>query len=577
MIEVREDWTVHFPYSPRAVAGIKRVGGAKFVPKDKGGPHWTVPPTLDSYKLLREQFGRDIDFAKPVMQELKRARRRQKYLQKLAAADDGELELLPELNPELYEFIAARPYQKADIKFMAEAANPLNFNEPGTGKTVETLGAIYESGLDTAPTLVIAPLTALGPTWRTSIHRWVPGTPVLARSPGEGHTAAHVRFELQQVMGEDQPYYLVLNPEAIKQRKDGTSMFPEVYDIQWGTVVIDEFHRMGLGNPKTLFTKSIKKLKADKKILLSGTPIGGRPLKLFYALNFLYPELFTSKWTFANNWLQIFNNGYGQEIGDVLTWRRDEFNEMTSEYMVRRIKTEIMEWLPAKQYIDVYVEMEGEQAKQYDEWEANTELEIEEEHLSATSILAVYTRLRQFASARQDVEYLPDETFTLTPTEDSCKLPALEEILAERGILDSEGTDKVVVFSQFTRMINMVSDWLSAKGVDHGVITGQVKVDQREEYVDDFQDPAGIRVMLMNTQAGGVSITLDAADTVVFLDETWNPDDQTQAEDRVHRGTKTSQVNVYRIRTEGTIEERIAKGNLTKESINERVLNFRSA
>lgn len=79
----------------------------------------------------------------------------------------------------------------------------------------------------------------------------------------------------------------------------------------------------------------------------------------------------------------------------------------------------------------------------------------------------------------------------------------------------------------------------------------------------------------MNTNAGGVAITLDRADTVIFLDETWNPDDQTQAEDRAHRGSKDRQVTVYRLISKGTIEEQIYKGNITKESINQRVLNNR--
>jgi len=578
-IEVHEDWTVHFPYDPRAVAGIKRIGGAKFVPKEKGGPHWKLPPTLESHARLREEFGRDVNFNPKTIAMLKERRKRQKHLQDLASADTGKLEMLPELNPELYDFVRTRGYQLADIKFMAEAPSPMNFNQPGTGKTVETLGAIYESGLDLAPTLVIAPLTALGPTWRTSIARWCPSTPIVSPRPSEGYTAAHVSSDIAALAVAGQPCYVVLNPEVVKLRKDGSCKYPEIYDVEWGTVVIDEFHRMGLNNPNTLFYKSVKKLKADKRVLLSGTPIGGKPLKFYYALHYLYPELFTSKWSFANNWLQIFSNGYGQEIGDVLSYRRDDFNEMMSEYMVRRVKSNIMKWLPEKQYIEQWVELEGKQKKQYDEWEANTEILIEEERLSATSILAVYTRLRQFAGAEQTVEVdllSMDDRITLQPTENSAKLPVLEEILGERGLFDNEGTEKVVVFSQFTTIVDMVEGWLTAKGVRVGKITGAVPVGERDVLVEEFQDPNGtLRLMLMNTQAGGVSITLDEADTVVFLDETWNPDDQEQAEDRVHRGTKTSQVMVYKILAKDTVEERIFKGNLTKERINTRVLNFR--
>jgi len=566
-------WDARFSYHPGVIAAVKRIGGARFVAADKGGPLWRLPATLETFERLAEEFDlREIEIDKAIIKWATREIKQATLLRNLSNATSAKLTTLPDLNPALHEFVSSRPYQLADIMFMAESPNPLNFNQPGTGKTVETIGAVYEAGLDQGPVLVIAPLGALTPTWGDSLATWATGVPVATSSAAGGHTGTSMLSALR-LAAEGEPVWVLMNPEQVKQRKDGTCPYPAICKIEWNCIVIDEFHRMGLSNNKTLFYQSIKKLKARKKILLSGTPIGGKPIKLWGALNFLYPDRFTSKWAFAENWLSIHDNGYGKDIGDVKKHRREEFNLMMAQYSVRRLKVDIMQWLPPKQYVYLWPEMTKKQAAQYQQWEANTEIEIEEEQLDALSILAVYTRLRQFANAVQTIEYLPDETFRLKPTDESCKLPVLWEILDDRAVLDPDGTEKIVVFSQFTQFVNVVATWLRARGVEVGVITGETKVADRNALVRRFQTDPSLRVMLMNTQAGGVSITLDKADTVVFLDETWNPDDQEQAEDRVHRGTKTSQVTVYKIFAKDTIDERIYKGNLSKDRINQRILN----
>src|SRR5690606_8281759 len=110
----------------------------------------------------------------------------------------------------------------------------------------------------------------------------------------------------------------------------------------------------------------------------------------------------------------------------------------------------------------------------------------------------------------------------------------------------------VIVFSQFTQVIDMVEGWLLKQGVHCAKITGKVKGKDRTKAVNDFQS-GKVHVMLMNTNAGGVAITLDRADTVVFLDQTWNPDDEEQAVGRAHRGSKDRQVMAYRILAKDTI------------------------
>ena len=579
-IQLSEDskyWECIFEYRPDWVTAIKKIGGAKFVPKDKGGPKWRIPATVDSHLSVGEYFhAEDLQWEPSILEEIADRKRKSALLKSMSTAETAELQMLPELNPKLHAWVSTRGYQLADIAYMAAAPNPLNTNQPGTGKTVETIASIYEAGLEQGPVLVVAPATSLYSVWATEVRKWVAeDVPVVTvGQPGAARKRAINDILVTARKGD--PCWVIVNPEAIKLNASGGSPFPELYKVSWNVVVLDEFHRMGLSNNKTLAYKSLKKIKADKRIALSGTPMGGAPIKLWAVLNFLYPEEFSSKWAFAGNWLTVFDNGFGKVIGDVKKHRREEFSEMMNEYSVRRLKKDIMQWLPNKQYVERWVELSGAQKKQYDEWELNGEIEIENESIDAITILAMYTRMRQFAISKQTVEVINEESFRIKPTEDSAKLPALWEILADRGIGDGSGPagDPVIVFSQFTQVIDMVEAWLRKKGVPTRKITGHVTGPERATAIEEFQSGA-VDVMLMNTNAGGVAITLDRSNTVVFLDETWNPDDQEQAEDRAHRGNKTSQVIVYKILAKDTVDERIHSGNLSKESINQRVLDHR--
>lgn len=596
----RKLW-LKFEYNPYTVGTVKKIPSATYVPPDKGGPAWAISNTADAVAELLKLLGDQVFIPNSLKTEWKKNARRSKRLQDLSGADAAELKYLDDANPALYDFVTTRDYQTADIAFMAAADNCFNLNEPGTGKTVEAIATVFESVLDDGPVLVIAPLTALDATWLDSLDLWLPGMPGWGTHPAvrdtsystvptdpEGNpvpqpqavSAGPAGTDRRRVVGSalqrclaGEPLWLIVNPECVRKNKDGVAPFPGIFEVDWNCVIIDEFHKMGVGEKSTLFSKSVRQLRTDKIMLMSGTPMGGKPSKLWAPLNLLYPDRFPGYWQFVDKWITVVEKGGFKTMSDVKPWLQDEFNEMLGEYMVRRQKKDIMKWLPEKQYVDVWVRLDGPQQKQYLEWEANSEIMIEEELVDAVSILAVYTRLRQFANCQQTVEG-EGEDLKLVPHGHSAKYGMLVELLEELGINNPDGTEQVVIFSQFTQYINYLAKRLRKDKYDLRVITGETKQQERKPYVDEFQ--AGkVRVMLMNTNAGGVSITLDRADNVIFLDETWNPDDQEQAEDRCHRGVKTSQVTVYRILAKDTVDEYIKKGNITKDSINDRVLNAR--
>jgi SNF2 family DNA or RNA helicase len=159
----------------------------------------------------------------------------------------------------------------------------------------------------------------------------------------------------------------------------------------------------------------------------------------------------------------------------------------------------------------------------------------------------------------------------------------LDEHLEELGITEggraAGSNEKVVVFSQFVAVIRMLRHHLESKDIRIGEISGRVSAAQRNETVKEFQDTAGdMNVILVSTTAGGVSIELDAADEVVFLDETWSHADMEQAEDRVHRANRgrTKQVNVYKLRTDHTVETEIVMPKvINKRDVSNLILDVR--
>jgi SNF2 family DNA or RNA helicase len=553
---------VEFGYNPIAIDAIKQISGRKFVPKDRGGPHWTIPANMRNARRLRDIFGEQLRLTDEAKAWGRNARNAEEKLLSVAGADDAQLERLPTLAPDLFGLVSTRTYQRADISFLAQTS-ALNANQPGLGKTVETLGGIIEAGMLDGPHLVIAPLTSLDTVWSYELRRFQPHV-VLVAGGADRHTSLRIAADSYK---NGIPFWLVTNFDTLRG-KDGEWLT----EVDWTSVTIDEFHKAGLSNSKTKFSTRAFKLKAKRRYCLSGTPVGGKPIKLWSALHFLDPHSFSNKWNWAKEWLVTSNNGFGWDIRGIQEGKEDAFYQTLRPYMVRRTKDEVAPDLPPKTYVDVWCDMTKKQAKFYDAMATRYEIQIDEEHLSATNILALYTRLKQFADARCDII-----AGNVAPTTDSGKLPALLDRLAERGIDpdDPTGDAQAVVASQFKSVANMVARYLEECGIPVVLISGDVKPKDRTEIVRSFQEKDGPRVMVIVTTAGGVAITLDQADSIHILDETWTPDDQEQLEDRIHRVSRVHNVTVYKYRSNNSIEQYIAGVNFDKAMINRNILELR--
>jgi hypothetical protein len=371
---------------------------------------------------------------------------------------------------------------------------------------------------------------------------------------------------------------------------------PHLHSIAWSAIIADETHKwlintrgkaasqVGYG-----FTR-LRVVEDGPMYALTGTPLKGKKWNLFGTLNWLWPKTYTSKWRWIGSYFKVEKEVVwaGRQRGNIETmkvtgeWASDKaeasFFRSLSSIMIRRTKDELRAinpaWMPPeKQYHDVWVDLEPGQKMHYRQMEKDAAAVLDGGRLTATGVLAELTRLKQFAAS--DGVLVNGE---FKPTLPSGKFNWLLQFLEERGIEPegdlSDDVRKVVVASQFTRLINLWSNELQAKGIRCYMLTGETKDKDRADIVERFQSEDDVRVFLINTNAGGVSITLDAADDIVLMDETWTPDDMEQVEDRVHRASNvTHQVDVWYVRTNGTVEEAIAKVNVNKAQSNHVVLD----
>lgn len=620
---------VIFAFDREDVERIKSVSGRNFVSRQEGhgSAYWTVPADMTTCRHLRELFGKRLELGPELRSWAAREVETERNLGSLAAAETATLTLLPQRLPKLYEAIHTGPlgrgmtpaeraesvrtqpasYQAADVAFMAQAITGCgNFNHMGLGKTLELIAAIFEAGNDDGPNLVLAKRSTLRTVWETELTLWQ-DLPVYVATGHRSEREVIIK-EACAKAANGEPLWLVVNPEMVSFTHDEmnhardhcvkatpahersgkacrcpwkkfphlhySASYPDLFGPVWNTITFDECHASAIGNTKALKTAGVRSLSAKMKYALTGTPMGGRPLKLFGILQWLRPDVFTSKWTWADRYLVIEENSYGKQINDKLREGvEDAFHESLIPYVLRRTKDECLKWLPPKQYVNIWAEMTPKQAEQYKEWDALSEIKIDEEQLYGTSILAEYTRLRQFACARMTIRKADGK---LIPTTDSGKLEHVERILTELGIMGEDiGDEQCVIFSQWTEVVEMLSNWLNDHHVANVMLTGKTSDDERQRLQQEFQSGDGPRVLIGNVKAGGVGINLDKASTVIFFDETWNPDDSEQAEDRCHRASRIHQVTIYYIRTKGTIEEDVFDDITGKQMTNYTILDER--
>lgn len=616
--------------------------------------YWTVPLSFTNLKELEKIFGSNFEPTEALDEWGYAEKDKISSLDNLSSASsDAELsKAVKDQAPMIYH--SAFPYQRAGIVFGALTRRYGLFDQPGLGKTMQTFGAIVESGVS-GDILVLAPTVAVALTWPDEIKKWLPGDECVVVN-GSGPRRRKLLDDVMEFEPTGKRRWVIVNLEMARaewikpgkefrypktgpgSRKSDNPQkrffvkpgwwnysYPQIHLDQviegvppWAGIVVDESHRALICHTSFLQSQTLVRagmaqipLAEDgMKIALSGTPMRGKVENLWGTLNWLYPEKYNSYWDWAKRWFMVWENEETKEstIQGLNESKTAEFYQDIKPYILRRTKKEVRSELPDKLYAGTplpdedgnidetspvahWLEMAPKQAKAYQEMVDNAEVDLESGILTANGTLAQLTRLKQFASCSGDLTELTkrrrDGTIKLetklAPQLPSNKFDWLVEFLDDLGInknssmeVEQDGEEeirKVVIASQFTSLIDLFDEELNKKGIKTLKITGKVKDHERKRAAHRYQEVGGPRVFLLNTMAGGVSLTLDSADDLVLLDETFIPDDQEQVEDRIHRASRMHQVTIHYLRSIGTVEETIALTTGSRERLTKQLLD----
>lgn len=440
-----------------------------------------------------------------------------------------------------------RPYQEQGIawlKFIHDiGSGGVLADDMGLGKTLETIALfLLVKGEDKKlSSLVVAP-TSVVSNWEREINRFAPSLKVMV-----WHGSERKQQEEELHTAE-----IVITSYALLRRD-----VELLSSINFTYCVLDE--AQNIKNPLSATAQASKRIKAERRLALTGTPIENRLSEIWSIFDFVSPGLLGP----LNKFEERFSRPIDQ--GDAKTASR--LRAIIHPFILRRTKTEVAKDLPEKIETDRICEMAGEQRTIYAQVAAEVRAhvmgEVERHGLAKSHIhiLAGLTRLRQ-AACDPRLLGLPRQ-FT---DEDSGKLIALRELVEEC----IAGGHKALIFSQFVSMLTLIRKVLDADGVRYEYLDGSTK--DRATAVERFQIDPTVTVFLISLKAGGTGLNLTAADTVIHFDPWWNPAVEDQATDRAHRIGQTRVVTTYRLIAEGTIEEKILQLKTKKRELVSSVL-----
>ncbi|USN44455.1 MAG: DEAD/DEAH box helicase [Candidatus Woesearchaeota archaeon] len=417
-------------------------------------------------------------------------------------------------------------------------------DEMGLGKTLQALTvlAMNKGGQH----LVICPKSLMF-NWENESKRYFPNLKVLVVT-GESE-------KRKRLLDEVSRYDIIITSYSILQ-KDYQYYIEK--NLKFEFLVLDEAHYVK--NQGTLSAKAVRLVEAKRKILLTGTPLENNLEELYGTFDLVMPGYLKSQGEFRNEFIAKIerNNLIALEI----------LQSKIRPFILRRTKKQVLQELPEKQEQIVLNEMTNKQALIYNEVLSRVKQEtydlIREQGFekSRIKILSALLKLRQICNHPAQIDKSFDHEEDISGKYQQFK-DLLEEVL--------EGGDKVLVFSQFTAMLDIFQRDLEKDGVSFLRLDGSSK--NRQELVDRFNEDERVRVFLISLKAGGVGLNLTSANTVFLYDPWWNPMVEQQAMDRAHRIGQKKTVNIYKFITKNSVEEKILKLQERKGTLFENLIN----
>ena len=435
-----------------------------------------------------------------------------------------------------------REYQKDGVLWLKQLSSlglgGILADDMGLGKTLEVIAFVMGEKRD-LPVLVITP-SALTYNWLNEINKFTPYAKVLI--------VDGTKEERDNVLKDISGYDFVITSYPMLRRD-----IEKYQDLEFSYMFIDE--SQNIKNPDTMSAKAVKKIKAGRKFALSGTPIENRLTELWSVFDFVMKGYLGSRKEFTEEFEKA---GDKEELDENL----EELRKKISPFVLRRMKTDVLKELPQKIENTVYSDFVPEQKKMYEAYvmaAKNEVMGIFSEKDASIRILTMLLRLRQICCypGLFDVNY----------KKDSGKLILLDEIV-ESAL--SQG-HRILIFSQFTSMLDIIRERLKNQGKSCFYIDGKTPAIMRNNLVERFNNGEK-EIFLVSLKAGGTGLNLVGADTVIHYDPWWNPAVTEQATDRAYRIGQKNSVQVIKLAVKGTIEEKILKLQEVKKNLADSVI-----
>ena len=441
-----------------------------------------------------------------------------------------------------------RPYQQKGfewLKMLSEInAGACLADDMGLGKTLQTICFIVDrlEQLNDGIVLIVCP-SSLIYNWQQEINKFAP----------------HLRTYVHHGQARDISNIAATTMDVCitsygTMRSDIEQLASIVFDV----AVVDESHN--IKNPSAQSTRAIYQLQCRSRVALSGTPVMNNTFDLYSQLEFLLPGMFGSKEFFKREYADAIDRDRNEEKIAML-------QKLTAPFILRRTKEQVAKDLPEKTESILWCNMGVAQKDMYEgikeSIKSNLFLNIKTEGLgkSKLAVLQGIMKLKQVCSSPL---LLPGEEQT---TGHSVKTEMLLEELANLG------NHKVLVFSQFTKMLNLLAETFSKKGISFYQLDGSTPPKKRAAMVANFQEPDNTtNVFLISLMAGNTGLTLTAADYVFLFDPWWNNAVQQQAIDRTHRIGQTKNVFAYKMICKDTIEEKIIQLQQRKKELSDHLI-----
>jgi len=436
-----------------------------------------------------------------------------------------------------------RDYQQQGLNWLqflrSYEFNGILADDMGLGKTVQTLAHLLlekERKRMDKPCLIVAP-TSLMSNWRRETELFTPRLSVLILQGPDRHQ------HFDNINNHD----LVLTTYPLLARDEETQLAQDYHYL-----ILDE--AQVIKNPRAKAARIARNIKARHRLCLTGTPMENHLGELWALFDFLMPGFLGENKRFTQCFRTPIEKHGDMEQGQHLARR-------VAPFMLRRCKTDVIKELPAKTEILRSVTLDSKQAALYESIRLSMEKKVRDAIAkkglarSHITILDALLKLRQTCCDPQLLS-LPQAKKVKT----SAKLELLMEMLPE---MLEEGR-RILIFSQFTKMLAIIEQRLNDSEIGYTKLTGQTR--KRDEVIERFRQ-GHVDVFLISLKAGGVGLNLTEADTVIHYDPWWNPAVENQATDRAHRIGQNKAVFVYKLITENTLEEKIMDMQARKQAL----------